>query len=58
MVRVFSTCNLSKAVAVEFIAMDDIAAETSVIILVYLHHTYRDRVNVGTMRAGQTSTRP
>ena len=41
--------NLSTAVAVGFIALAGVAAETGVIMLVYLDHAYRDRVVAGSM---------
>ena len=43
--------NLSTAVAVGFIALAGVAAETGVIMLVYLDHAYRDRVDSGEMRS-------
>ncbi len=42
--------NLSTAVAVGFIALAGVAAETGVIMLVYLDHAYRDREAAGVMR--------
>ncbi len=42
--------NMSVAVAIGFIALAGVAAETGVIMLIYLDHTYRDRVQAGTIR--------
>ncbi len=42
--------NLSVAVGVGFIALAGVAAETGVIMLVYLDHAYKDRLERGAMR--------
>jgi Cu(I)/Ag(I) efflux system membrane protein CusA/SilA len=42
--------NMSVAVAIGFIALAGVAAETGVIMLIYLDHAYRARVAAGTMR--------
>jgi Cu(I)/Ag(I) efflux system membrane protein CusA/SilA len=41
--------NMSVAVAIGFIALAGVAAETGVIMLIYLDHSYRDRVRDGLM---------
>ena len=43
--------NVSVAVAIGFIALSGVAAETGVIMLIYLDHAYRDRVRTGQMRS-------
>ena len=43
--------NLSVAVAIGFIALAGVAAETGVIMLLYLDHAYRDRRDGGQMRS-------
>ncbi|MEO7102985.1 MAG: CusA/CzcA family heavy metal efflux RND transporter [Gemmatimonadaceae bacterium] len=43
--------NLSVAVAIGFIALSGVAAETGVIMLIYLDHAYRDRVRSGQMHS-------
>ena len=43
--------NLSVAVAIGFIALAGVAAETGVIMLIYLDHAYRDRIQSGQMRS-------
>lgn len=43
--------NLSTAVAVGFIALAGVAAETGVIMLVYLDHAYRERETRGEMKS-------
>ncbi len=43
--------NLSTAVVVGFIALAGVAAETGVIMLVYLDHAHRDRVVAGAMKS-------
>ncbi|MEZ4701119.1 MAG: efflux RND transporter permease subunit [Rhodothermales bacterium] len=43
--------NLSVAVGVGFIALAGVAAETGVIMLIYLDHAWRDRVARGAMRS-------
>ena len=43
--------NLSVAVAIGFIALSGVAAETGVIMLIYLDHAYRDRVQSGQMHS-------
>jgi Cu(I)/Ag(I) efflux system membrane protein CusA/SilA len=42
--------NLSVAVAIGFIALAGVAAETGVIMLIYLDHAYRDREERGLLR--------
>jgi Cu(I)/Ag(I) efflux system membrane protein CusA/SilA len=42
--------NMSVAVAIGFIALAGVAAETGVIMLIYLDHAYRDRHESGTLR--------
>jgi Cu(I)/Ag(I) efflux system membrane protein CusA/SilA len=42
--------NLSVAVAIGFIALAGVAAETGVVMLIYLDHAYRDRLASGEMR--------
>ncbi len=42
--------NLSVAVAIGFIALAGVAAETGVIMLIYLDHSYRERLALGEMR--------
>ncbi len=42
--------HFSVAVGVGFIALAGVAAETGVIMLIYLDHAYRDRLAQGTMR--------
>ena len=42
--------NLSVAVAIGFVALAGVAAETGVIMLLYLDHAYRDRQATGAMR--------
>jgi Cu(I)/Ag(I) efflux system membrane protein CusA/SilA len=42
--------NMSVAAAIGFIALAGVAAETGVIMLIYLDHSYRDRVRNGEMR--------
>ncbi len=39
--------NMSVAVAIGFIALAGVAAETGVIMLIYLDHSYRDRMQAG-----------
>ena len=43
--------NLSVAVGVGFIALAGVAAETGVIMLIYLDHAYKDRMDRGEMRS-------
>jgi copper/silver efflux system protein len=43
--------NLSVATAIGFIALAGVAAETGVIMLIYLDHAYRERRDSGTMRS-------
>ena len=43
--------NMSVAVAIGFIALAGVAAETGVIMLIYLDHAYRDRVASGAIRS-------
>ncbi len=43
--------NLSVAVAIGFIALSGVAAETGVIMLIYLDHAYRDRLRTGQMHS-------
>ena len=43
--------NLSVAVAIGFIALSGVAAETGVIMLIYLDHAYRDRIRRGQMQS-------
>lgn len=43
--------NLSVAVAIGFIALAGVAAETGVVMLIYLDHAYRDRRAQGLMRS-------
>ncbi len=43
--------NLSVAVGVGFIALAGVAAETGVIMLIYLDHAYRDKLERGEMRS-------
>ena len=43
--------NLSVAVGVGFIALAGVAAETGVIMLIYLDHAYKDRIERGEMRS-------
>ncbi len=43
--------NLSVAVGVGFIALAGVAAETGVIMLIYLDHAYKDRLQRGEMRS-------
>ena len=43
--------NMSVAVAIGFIALAGVAAETGVIMLIYLDHAYRDRVAAGAIRS-------
>ncbi|MGQ0642556.1 MAG: efflux RND transporter permease subunit [Gemmatimonadaceae bacterium] len=43
--------NMSVAAAMGFIALAGVAAETGVVMLIYLDHAYRDRVASGLMRA-------
>ena len=47
----FLDYNLSVAVAIGFIALSGVAAETGVIMLIYLDHAYSDRVRLGQMRS-------
>ncbi|MEO8193220.1 MAG: CusA/CzcA family heavy metal efflux RND transporter [Gemmatimonadales bacterium] len=42
--------NMSVAVAIGFIALAGVAAETGVIMLIYLDHAYRDRMREGLIR--------
>ncbi|MEO5568917.1 MAG: efflux RND transporter permease subunit, partial [Gemmatimonadaceae bacterium] len=42
--------NLSVAVAIGFIALAGVAAETGVIMLIYLDHSYRDGIRDGTIK--------
>jgi Cu(I)/Ag(I) efflux system membrane protein CusA/SilA len=42
--------NLSVAVAIGFIALAGVAAETGVVMLIYLDHAFRDRANAGQLR--------
>ncbi|MGI8401000.1 MAG: efflux RND transporter permease subunit [Gemmatimonadaceae bacterium] len=42
--------NMSVAVAIGFIALAGVAAETGVIMLIYLDHAYRERGELGTLR--------
>ena len=42
--------NMSVAVAIGFIALAGVAAETGVIMLLYLDHAYRDRATRGALR--------
>ena len=43
--------NMSVAVGVGFIALAGVAAETGVVMLIYLDHAYEDRVKQGEMRS-------
>jgi Cu(I)/Ag(I) efflux system membrane protein CusA/SilA len=43
--------NFSVAVAIGFIALSGVAAETGVIMLLYLDHAYRDRIRSGQMQS-------
>ncbi|MEO7503525.1 MAG: CusA/CzcA family heavy metal efflux RND transporter [Gemmatimonadaceae bacterium] len=43
--------NMSVAVAIGFIALAGVAAETGVIMLIYLDHAFRDRVRDGSMNS-------
>ena len=43
--------NMSVAVAIGFIALAGVAAETGVIMLIYLDHAYRDRLTGGAIRS-------
>ena len=43
--------NLSVAVGVGFIALAGVAAETGVIMLIYLDHAYKDKLEAGEMRS-------
>ena len=43
--------NFSVAVGVGFIALAGVAAETGVVMLIYLDHAYKDRVLTGKMRS-------
>src|SRR5207302_3686691 len=43
--------NMSVAVAIGFIALAGVAAETGVIMLIYLDHAHRDREREGTLRS-------
>jgi Cu(I)/Ag(I) efflux system membrane protein CusA/SilA len=43
--------NLSVAVAIGFIALSGVAAETGVIMLIYLDNAYRDRIQSGKMHS-------
>jgi len=42
--------NLSVAAAIGFVALAGVAAETGVVMLLYLDHAFRDRVSAGEMR--------
>ncbi len=43
--------NMSVAVAIGFIALAGVAAETGVIMIIYLDHAYRDRMTLGRLRS-------
>ncbi|MEE9465591.1 MAG: CusA/CzcA family heavy metal efflux RND transporter, partial [Candidatus Neomarinimicrobiota bacterium] len=45
--------NMSVAVGVGFIALAGVAAETGVVMLIYLDHAYKERLNAGTMTSLQ-----
>jgi Cu(I)/Ag(I) efflux system membrane protein CusA/SilA len=47
----FSGYHLSVAVAIGFIALAGVAAETGVVMLIYLDHAYRDRTAQGALRS-------
>ena len=46
--------HMSVAVAIGFIALAGVAAETGVIMLLYLDHAFRDRAARGALRAART----